>query len=406
MGQAKTVPRKEMNQMGCIYRRKNSKHYWIKYYRHGKQFAESTNSDKAEVAKRILKIREGEISEGKMPSVCFDRINFDELMEDYLTDYRINGKRTIQRAERCAKFLLKEFRGMRAPEITTSSIKKYIEKRLDQGLSNATINREMSAVKRAFNLGARCTPPKVAHVPYIPKLNESNIRKGFIEHQDYLALREKLPAYLKPVLTFGYFTGWRKGEIFGLKWNQVDLCEGIVRLEPGTTKNNEGRTLYMEPELLEILKNLHKQRRMDCLFVFHLNGRKIGDSRKSWDKACTTIGKPGLLFHDLRRSAIRNMVRAGIPERVTMTISGHKTRSVFDRYNIVSQDDLKDAAKKRQKFSDEQAEQLHYGYTLPVSGEKVKTRNAGNLRLVRVREAVRPGSQETKGFTDSIPANH
>lgn len=392
--------------MGCIYRRKNSKHYWIKYYRHGKQFAESTHSDKAEVAKRILKVREGEISEGKMPGVCFDRTSFDDLMEDYLTDYRINGKRTVARAERCAKFLLKEFRGMRAPEITTSSIKKYIEKRLDQGLSNASINRELSAIKRAFNLGVRCTPPKVAGVPYIPMLAENNVRKGFIEHMDYLALREKLPDHLKPALTFGYFTGWRKGEILGLKWNQVDLREGIVRLEPGETKNNEARTLYMEPELSEMLKDLHKQRSMDCLFVFHRNGRKIGDSRKSWNKACSTIGKPGLLFHDLRRSAIRNMVRAGVPERVTMTISGHKTRSVFDRYNIVSQDDLKEAAKKRQIFSEMQAGQLHFSYTLPVSGKKAVTRGTENLRLVSVQMADDSGSQNRKGLADSISANH
>jgi integrase len=276
---------------------------------------------------------------------------------------------------------------------------------LDQGISNATINRELSAIKRAFNLGFRCTPPKVARVPYIPMLKENNIRKGFIEHEDYLALREKLPTYLKPVLTFGYFTGWRKGEIFGLKWNQVDLREGIVRLEPGETKNNEGRTLYMEPYLLEMLKDLHKKRSMDCLFVFHRNGMKIGDSRKSWDNACSTIGKPGLLFHDLRRRAISNMLRAGVPERVAMTISGHKTRCVFDRYNIVSQDDLKEAAKKRQIFSDIQAGQLQNSYNLTNLRRKAVNPRLGNLRLVSVQRANDPESQKTKGLTDSISAN-
>ena len=103
-----------------------------------------------------------------------------------------------------------------------------------------------------------------------------------------------LPDHLKPVLTFGYFTGWRKGEILGLKWNQVDLREGIVRLEPGETKNNEGRTLYMEPELLEMLKDLHKKRSMDCLFVFHRNGRKIGDFRKSWDNSLLHYRQAGI----------------------------------------------------------------------------------------------------------------
>jgi integrase len=362
--------------MGCIYRR--GKTYWIKYFRHGKQFAESTQSDKMEVAKRILKIREGEISQGKMPSICFEKVKFYELMDDYISDYRINNRRTLAKAERCANYLKQEFEGMNATEVNTPNIKRYIEKRMSKGLANGTINRELAALKKAFKLAARCTPPKVSHVPYIPMLKENNIRKGFIEHEDYLALRDALPEYLKPVLTFAYFSAWRKSEIITLKWKQVNLRDGIVRLETGETKNNDGRTLFMEPELLDLLKHLHKNRRMDCLLVFNDNGKIIGDFRKSWRTACTAIGKSGLLFHDLRRSGVRNMVRAGIPERVAMTISGHKTRSVFDRYNIVSEDDLKEAAVRRQNFTAKQVEWLQNGYNLPKNGKNVLTLNPAN----------------------------
>ncbi len=357
--------------MGCIYRRNQT--YWIKYYRHGKQYAESTHSDKLEVAKRMLKTREGEIAEGKRPGICFDRISFEDLLQDYVTDYKINGKKTVKKAERCEKFLLEDFKGMMAPEITTDVIKKYTEKRLSGGVNNATVNRELAAIKRAFNLGARCTPPKVSMVPYVPMLKENNVRKGFIEHQEYLAIKKALPDYLKPVLSFGYFSGWRKSEILNLEWNHVNLRDGIVRLEPGETKNSEGRTLYMEPELWDLLKQLHKNRRMDCFLVFNLDGKKISDFRKAWETACIAAEKPGLLFHDLRRSAIRNMVRAGVPERVAMMISGHKTRSVFDRYNIVSHDDLKEAAVKRQQFTAKQAEQLQNSYNPSKNGKGLLT---------------------------------
>ena len=360
--------------MGCIYRR--GKNYSIKYYKNGKPYVESTKSDKLEVAKRLLKKREGEIAQGKLPGVVYDRIQFDELTEDYLVDYRINGKRTIEKAERCVRYLLDEFGGMKAVDITTARIKSYVEKRMESGISNASINRELSAIKRMFNLAAQCTPSKVAHVPYVPMLKENNVRKGFIEHEDFLGLIEALPSYLKPVITFAYFSGWRRSEILGLQWKNINIREGTARLEPGETKNNEGRILYMEDALWALMKGLHGKRRLDCPFVFHYKGKRLSDFRGSWKKACQSIGFPGLLFHDLRRSGVRNMIRAGIPERVAMTISGHKTRSVFDRYNIVSQEDLKEAARKRQVFSEEQARQLQNGYIRPKTQKKVATLKA------------------------------
>lgn len=346
--------------MGCIYRR--GKTYWIKYYRNGKPYAESSGSDKLEVAKRTLKMREGEIAQGKLPSVDFEKVMFRELLDDFITDFKVNNKKSLVWAEGCVKHLHKKFGDMRAIDVDTPAIKRYIEERQANGSANATINRELSVMKRAFNLSDRCTPPKVAHVPYIPMLKEKNVRKGFIEYETYLALRDVLPEYLQPILTFAYFSGWRKSEILGLKWNQVNLQDGIVRLEPGDSKNDEGRTLYLEPELWELLVHLNKVRRIDCPYVFHLNGKRMWSFRKSWCTACVKIGKPGLLFHDLRRSAIRNMVRAGIPERVAMTISGHKTRSVFDRYNIVSQEDLQEAARKRHDFTVRQAQRLQFSY--------------------------------------------
>lgn len=346
--------------MGCIYRR--GKTYWIKYYRNGKPYAESSGSDKLEVAKRALKIREGEISQGKIPGICFDRVSFNDLVDDYLTDYRLNDRKTQKRAERCAGYLRGEFGTLKASEVDTSKIQQYMERRLSEGCANATVNRELAAIKRIFNLATRCTPPKVAQKPYVAMLKENNVRKGFIEYDEYLALFEALPLHLKPVLQFAYATGWRKSEILNLQWKQVNLRDGIVRLEPGETKNDEGRTIYMESDLLKMMTARHKTRRLDCRHVFHLDGKMMKDFRGSWAAACKVVGNPGLLFHDLRRSGIRNMIRAGIPERVAMAISGHKTRSVFDRYNIVSQEDLQQAAKKRQAFTRDQSARLQNGY--------------------------------------------
>jgi integrase len=186
-------------------------------------------------------------------------------------------------------------------------------------------------------------------------LKEDNIRKGFFEHDDFLALRDALPPYLKGIVTFAYKVGWRVSEIRGLTWSQVDLNQGIVRLEAGDTKNAEARTVYLDDELKQISRQQYAARKKQKKIIPYVfpnqegNG-KIGDFRGAWNAACKKAGIGKRVFHDFRRTAVRNMIRSGIPERVAMMISGHKTRSVFDRYNIVSDSDLKMAAQRQEEY--------------------------------------------------------
>ena len=171
--------------MGMIYKR--GKTYWIKYYRSGKPYRESTRSKKEADAKRLLKKREGEISQGKLPGIYFDRVRFDELAEDLFRDYRINGKKSLRRAKESVNHLKEVFEGVRVTDITTPRINAYIEQRLMwtcnqcgksfagedpvcpccdsenmvKGTANATINRELSALKRMLNLGAEQPPQRL-----------------------------------------------------------------------------------------------------------------------------------------------------------------------------------------------------------------------------------------------------
>jgi hypothetical protein len=166
--------------MGMIYKRGNV--WWIKYYRNGKSFRESSKSTKKMVAKKFLDRREGDIAKGKIPGIQFEKVIFDELADEFLTDYRINNRKSLDRAELCVKHLRQSFEGTRIPDITTPKIQKYVSDRmkwkctecnkefhvegqlkcpkyggenLNKGAANATINRELSALKRMLSLGAK-----------------------------------------------------------------------------------------------------------------------------------------------------------------------------------------------------------------------------------------------------------
>lgn len=352
--------------MGMLYQRGKKGIWWIKFYRAGKPYRRTSRSTRKGDARRLLAQMEGKIAVGEFNPVRADKVFFEDLAKDFLNDYRANGRRTLRQAGYKVKILAGFFGGKRAQEIMTADIQKYTVQRQEAGAANATINRELAALKHMFILGIK--GERIHRRPHIPMLQEDNVRTGFFGEVEFLALQEAMPAYLRPAIAFAYMTGWRRGEVFGLQWGQVDLQAGTVRLEPGVAKNREGRTVVLTEGLRKILGEqwqkaravAHQERKVNPTpreiaaavpWVFHhRGGQRISDFRKAWEAACEQAKVPGRLFHDLRRTAVRNMVRAGIPERVAMMISGHKTRSVFDRYNIVAEGDLREAARKMEGF--------------------------------------------------------
>jgi integrase len=370
---------------GSVYQRVDSPFWWIGYSVNGTKFRENTHTTKERAARKILDKRLGEISTGAFVGPEVTKISVDELAEDFLREYKTNGRKSLSHAERRWRLHLRPFFMVyKAAQVSTSLLARYVEARLQAGAENSTINRELSCLRRMYSLGKCSTPPKVLYAPKIPHLAERDVRLGFLEpaERDRLAVEcAKIGLWLRTMFQLGCDFGWRKSELLNLRVSQVDLAERAVRLDVGTTKNGTGRLAILTDAAYVLIRECIRGKKPEE-YVFTRNGRRVRDFRGNWRKACcaagvgrmvcadcpgaVTVGSEnrcpqcsrvwtakelryaGLIFHDLRRSAVRSMVRSGISERVAMTVTGHKTRSVFDRYNIVSEGDLRDAARKMQ----------------------------------------------------------
>jgi len=352
--------------MGMLYRRKRKDPttgklvatgpWWMKYYDNGRPFYQSTGKAEKREAIKVLQRAEGKVLDGQREGPAVHRTRFDDLIPLLKTNYELKGRKTWSRREQHISHLKKGFGGMRVKAINTDRLQAYVTKRLREGAANATVNRELDCLHRMMVLGYHHTPPKVGRIPHFPKLAEAHVREGFFEHDEFLALRGAVQDHIKIAMTVAYYTGMRKREIIstkGLRWDQVNLVEGSIRLASRQTKTKESRVVYMAGDFLLVMmkaKELRDRHYPHCPYVCHLKGNPFNDLQHGWNAACKRVGLEGRTFHDLRRTGIRNLVRAGVSDTVTMRISGHKTRSVFDRYNITSEEDLKEAAKLQNEY--------------------------------------------------------
>jgi integrase len=260
------------------------------------------------------------------------------------------------------KPIRERFGPWRAVQVTGEVVDKFISELLTgdaekQGAPKApaTVNRSTQLLAQAYQLAIRRS--RLATAPPIRRLSEAgNARQGFFTETEFRKLLEHLPEHLKDFVLFAYLTGWRKGETASLRWEDVD--GDVIRLRSVNSKNREGRTVPLVGELGDLMERRKAARRVVrkegptllSEFVFHRNGKRITSIRKAWATACTFVNLPGRLFHDLRRCAVRNMVRAGVPTDVARSISGHKTASIFARYNIVAEDQKRDALERTQGY--------------------------------------------------------
>lgn len=350
--QPKKGTKKRPRGTGAIFEVPRSRFLWIGYTGpNGKYVKESSGTEKKTEAQKFLKNRMEQVSGGKFLGKQVEKITVDELYEDLLQDYRIRGLFVLW-PQRCWNAHLKDyFNGMKATLVGTPQIAGYVQKRQGEGAAKATVNRELALLRRAFSLGFNAEPQKVSRVPKFRRFivsEKGNERRGFVEEAEYRKLMEGTSGqlWLRGLLALGYNFGFRKMELLEMRCNQVDLLNNTVSLYSGETKNGEPRIVVLTEECRQIVTELRRGKQPQDYLFTRKEGEPVRDFRGAWETLVASVRLPSLLFHDLRRSAVRNMIRRGVPQKTARQISGHKTDSIFSRYNIVSEDDIADAARK------------------------------------------------------------
>jgi integrase len=331
---------------------------YIKYYVGGKPVIEPTGTAKYREAVKQLRQRQAEVASGRYVGRDVEKTSYKDIREIALNHYRANDRKSFDRFQDAIAHLDQFFSFRLVRDITPDRVTAYTAARRDEHAANATINRELAALKLMLRLGERAG--KVVNRPYVGMLEERNRRTGFFEDEQFEAILTHLSEDLRPVFGTAFVTGWRvKSEILTREKSHLDLKAGWLRLEPGETKNDEGRMFPLLPRLRQILEiQVERTRQIEqetgriIRWLFHRDGRPIKSFRRAWLTACTKAGLSGRIPHDFRRTAIRNLERAGIARSAAMAMVGHKTESVYRRYAIADERMLTEAGEKLQTLYD------------------------------------------------------
>jgi integrase len=361
---------------GRIFTRKGSAMIWCAYYLRGKEYRESTGETNPDRAGKYLKHRLKEVGADQLGIKKFvgpaqQRITVNQLLEALKVRFTVSGKsnaRFLSNLRPIAEW----FGDFRATELSSTEIDKFIAHAQQHGRRKnpvkpvgrhagrpastkpakpASINRSLQLLSQSYKLAIDNGLLNAA--PRIQKLSEvGNARQGFFGAMEFRSVLSNLPEPLADFCLYAYLTGWRAGEVRSLSW--TDLDGDTLKLRAENSKNRTARTVPLVGELAELIERRRAQMSPKTSLIFHHDGQRIGDFRRAWATACKLAGCSGRLVHDLRRTAVRDMVRAGTPQSVAMSISGHKTNAMFLRYNITSDQDQRQALLNRQSYSAQQ----------------------------------------------------
>ena len=329
--------------------------WWIAYSRNGQEYRESADTTDERKAKKFLQRRLEEVKKPEFVGPAEKRLYIDDLANKIKSDYIRHARRSWATVEHCLKPVKDFFKFDRLLDITATKIEEYQDHRLKQKKARATVNREVRYLLHGFKLlfDAR----EISVYPRAKLLGGENVREGFLNRPEFDAICERLKPDVQDIVKFLYVSAWRSGEAQKLEWSKVDAVDWVVRLSRKNEKTKMPRTLALVGELREIIERRLEKRLVECPYVFHRNGKPIMSFRRAFKAACKDSGLAGIVPHDMRRSGVRNFSKARLSESEGMSISGHRTNSIYKRYNIIDEDLQRQSLEQVAEHQKREAEQ-------------------------------------------------
>lgn len=328
----------------------SGKTYWIEYRdadgaRRRERIGTSKSLAETTLRKRLVARAEGRLLDKKKE----DRIRFDHLAEWFLALPEIKRKSSFDRDKRSMDKLKDFFKTILASQITTAAVSEYQAHRLTEksyrgtDTAPATVNRELACLKTLFNKAVRDGKLEKTPMRGVKLLVENNERDRVLSIEEWEQYKACCPAWYLPIAVTAYRSAMRQGEILNLTIPRVNMEDGFIRLKPEDCKSGYGRSIPLHPELSAILRNALRIRHLNSQLVFHRDGQSITPHhvRVAHETVCKAAGIDGFVFHDFRHTCINNWRKEGHDYFKIMAVSGHKTISVFKRYNMVDEAELR-----------------------------------------------------------------
>jgi integrase len=350
-----SIPKKKCQGCGFPLAKFSGKAYWIEYYIEGQRKRERVGPNKAAAEQRLRTVLNQRTEERFIDKDPAAKLSLGGLTKWYLGLIEVQNKKSYRRDQEMIHELLRTLgEDLKIKDLTPGKMESYQSKRLMEvsrritktdkhpgdNIKPATVNKEVSCLKTALNRAVRHGLLKYNPLESVKKLSENNIRMKVLDPEEFDVLLKACPGYLQPVVLTAYYTAMRRSEITFLTWDEVDLESGFIRLPPGRTKTGVGRTIPLHPrvraELQSLPRAIHTKR------VFLKDGEPFDEFKHSYGTACKEAGLADFTFHDLRHCAINALRLVGNDYFKIMAISGHKTMACFKRYNLVTEQELKE----------------------------------------------------------------